>query len=149
MKKIAVDIDNTICETTEHFGAVAEVYNKEVLHKDGPINYNRAIPRGDDWTEEEKRTAILLFGNGNRKCYREIAKLLNRSEWAVANFLRNYGYSYKLSKFWKDSEIEYLKNNYQSMTYQKMAEELGRTEKAVMAKAEKLGYQKKLKKNNM
>lgn len=53
MKKIAVDIDNTICETTEYFGAVAEAYNKEVLHKDGPINYNRAIPRGDDWTEEE------------------------------------------------------------------------------------------------
>jgi len=53
MKKIAIDIDNTICDTTDYFGKVAERFDKEVLHKNNVINYNRAVPRSDEWTEEE------------------------------------------------------------------------------------------------
>lgn len=55
MKKIAVDIDNTICETTEYFSKLALKFDREILHKNNIINYDRAIPRSDDWTEEETK----------------------------------------------------------------------------------------------
>lgn len=55
MKKIAVDIDNTICDTTEYFSMLAKKFDTEVLHKNNVINYDRAIPRSDDWTEEENK----------------------------------------------------------------------------------------------
>lgn len=54
------------------------------------------------------------------------------------------GYSYRLPQFWKGKEIKYLRENYENMTYSEIAEALGRTTKAIGAKAEELGYQKKL-----
>ena len=42
------------------------------------------------------------------------------------------------------SAYKYLRENYENMTYSEIAEELGRTTKAIGAKAEELGYQKKL-----
>ena len=51
--KIAIDIDNTICNTTDFFGPISEKYDKEVLHKNNVINYNKIVPRSDDWTKEE------------------------------------------------------------------------------------------------
>ncbi len=92
------------------------------------------------WTDEEKEKAIDMIKAG--KSYQEIAILLNRSEWSVANLVRNSGYSYSLPQFWKGSELKYLKDNYQNMTYQEIADELGRTVRAVESKAEELGYQK-------
>lgn len=94
------------------------------------------------WTEEEIKQAENLFKNG--KSYEEIAGIINRSVWAVANLLRNMGYSYNLPQFWKGRELKYLRENYENMTYSEIAEILGRTTKAVGAKAEELGYQKKL-----
>ena len=58
--------------------------------------------------------------------------------------LRNMGYSYMLPQFWKGKELKYLRENYENMTYSEIAEELGRTTKAIGAKAEELGYQKRL-----
>lgn len=97
------------------------------------------------WTEDEIKLAESLFKNG--KTYQEISSIIDRSEWAVANLLRNIGYSYMLPQFWKGKELKYLKENYQNMTYQEIAEELGRTTKAISAKAEEMGYQKTLIKN--
>lgn len=94
------------------------------------------------WTEEEIKQAEKLFKSG--KGYLEIAEIINRSEWAVANLLRNMGYSYMLPQFWKGKELKYLRENYENMTYSEIAEELGRTTKAIGAKAEELGYQKRL-----
>ena len=94
------------------------------------------------WTEDEIKKAESLFKNG--KTYQEISSIIDRSEWAVANLLRSLGYSYMLPQYWKGKEIKYLRENYQDMTYQEIAEELGRTTKAISVKAEELGFQKKL-----
>ncbi len=106
--------------------------------KENPLWYRK-------WTEEEIRQAESLFKAG--KNYSEIAKIINRSEWAVANLLRNMGYSYMLPQYWKGKELKYLRENYETMTYSEIAEVLGRTKKAVSFKAEELGYQKKLTKS--
>lgn len=99
------------------------------------------------WAEEEIKQAENLFKSG--KNYLEIAEIINRSEWAVANLLRNMGYSYILPRYWKGKEIKFLRQNYQNMTYAEIAEELGRTTRAIEAKAEQLGYQKKLVKSKI
>ena len=93
-------------------------------------------------TEDEKKQVENLFKSG--KDYLGIAEIINRSEWSVANLLRKMGYSYMLPQFWKGKELKYLKENYKDMTYSEIAEELGRTTKAIGAKAEELGYQKRL-----
>lgn len=49
-----------------------------------------------------------------------------------------------LPQYWKGKELKYLKENYQNKTYSEIAEELGRTTKAIGAKAEEMGYQKRL-----
>ena len=103
--------------------------------KENPLWYRK-------WTEEEIKQAGNLFESG--KSYVEIARIINRSEWSVANLLRNMGYSYMLPQFWKGKELKYLRENYENMTYSEIAEVLGRTSKAVGAKAEELGFQKRL-----
>ena len=101
--------------------------------KENPLWYRR-------WTEEDIKQAEYLFKKG--KNYEEISKELDRSEWAVANLLRNMGYSYMLPQYWKGKEIKFLRENYKNMTYSEIADELGRTKKAIGAKAEELGFQK-------
>ena len=93
------------------------------------------------WTDDEINKAIDLFNMG--KSYEEIAKELNRGEMAVKYTLRQKGYSYMLPQHWKGYEFKYLKDNYLTMTYQEIANHLGRTAKAVAAKAEELGYVKR------
>ncbi len=53
MSKIAIDIDNTICNTSDFFGKMAENYDINVLHKNNVINYDRIVPRSDNWSKEE------------------------------------------------------------------------------------------------
>ena len=53
MNKIAIDIDNTICNTSTFFGVMAEDYDRNVLHKNNVIHYDKVIPRSDDWSKEE------------------------------------------------------------------------------------------------
>ena len=61
----------------------------------------------------------------------------------VANVLRNLGYSYTMPIFWTGKELKFLKDNYDKLTYEEISNILGRTTKAVSAKAEELGYQKR------
>lgn len=103
--------------------------------KENPLWYRR-------WTEEDILEVELLFKKN--KNYQEIAEVVERSEWAVANILRNMGYSYRLPMFWKGSEFKYLRENFQNLTHAEMAQELGRTTKAVSAKCEELGYLKRV-----
>ena len=104
-------------------------------HQENPLWYRK-------WSDEDVQMAETLFKN--QKSYEEIATRLNRSPGSVAILLRNMGYSYRLPQFWKGNELKYLRDNYQNMTYQEIADELDRTVKAVGAKAGELGYQKKL-----
>lgn len=53
MKKIAIDIDNTICNTSDFFGPLATHYDREILHKNSNIDYNKILPRSPEWTKEE------------------------------------------------------------------------------------------------
>ena len=78
--------------------------------------------------------AETLFKSG--KNYEEIAKIINRSQWSVANLLRNTGYSYALPQYWKGKELKFLRENYQNMSYKEIDEILGRTTKAIGTKAE-------------
>ena len=102
--------------------------------EENPLWYRR-------WTEEEINTIESLFKIG--KTYEEIGVIMNRSEWSVANTLRNLGYSYRIPKYWKGSELKYLQENYKELSYKEIAKKLGRTEKAISAKIAELGYQKK------
>ena len=52
-KKIAIDIDNTICHTSDFYGELAIKYDREVLHKNSVINFDKVVPRSDSWTKEE------------------------------------------------------------------------------------------------
>lgn len=53
MNKIAIDIDNTICNTSDFFGNLAIKYDREVLYKNNDINFDKVVPRSDNWTKEE------------------------------------------------------------------------------------------------
>ena len=106
--------------------------------KENPLWYRK-------WSEDEIKQAENLFKAG--KNYLEIALCINRSEQAVANLLRNMGYSYRLPQFWNGKELKYLKENYEKMAYLEIAQTLGRTTKAIGSKALELGYQKRLTKS--
>ncbi|MEG2232594.1 MAG: hypothetical protein RRY16_01320 [Bacilli bacterium] len=94
------------------------------------------------WTEEETQLAENLLMQGYD--YEQISLQVNHSPVGVAYKLRELGYSYRLPQFWKGQELKFLRENYEDMTYTEIAEELGRTTKAIGAKAEELGYQKRL-----
>ena len=96
------------------------------------------------WTDEEISKVEMLFNEG--KNYVEISDIIRRSEGSVANLLREMGYSYSLPRYWKESELEFLRENYLKMEYSEIAEILGRSIKAVQAKAEGMGYKKRLEK---
>lgn len=63
MSKIAIDIDNTICNTSDFFGPIAENYDRTVLHKNNVINYDKIVPRSDDWSKEELSYFVENFFN--------------------------------------------------------------------------------------
>ena len=53
MKKIAIDIDNTICETSTFLGVLAEKFDKEVLHQNNKMDYSKIVPISENWTKED------------------------------------------------------------------------------------------------
>ena len=63
MNKIAIDIDNTICNTSDFFGSIAENYDRNLLHKNNVINYDKIVPRSDDWSKEELAYFIENYFN--------------------------------------------------------------------------------------
>ena len=94
------------------------------------------------WTEEEKSKATSYIKQ--RKSYKEIADLLDKSECAVMNFLINEGYGYYVPFYWSSEEIRYLRENYKDKTYKEIGDYLSRSEKATSEKVRQLGYSKKL-----
>ena len=104
---------------------------------ENPLWYRR-------WSDSDIKTAEQLFKI--KKTYKEIAEIVDRSEWSVANLLRDLGYIYKMPKYWTGKEIKYLRENYQTMSYDDIAKELNRTSKAIEAKALELGYKRRIKK---
>lgn len=102
--------------------------------KTNPLWYRR-------WTIKEKNHAMELLKSG--KNYDEIAARTNRTVQAVSYMLRSEGYSYRLNRYWKGQELKFLKDNFEIMKYSDIADSLGRTTKAVSAKAEEMGYQKR------
>ena len=53
MSKIAIDIDNTICNTSEFYGKMAVEYDRDILHKNSNINFNKIMPRSEEWSKDE------------------------------------------------------------------------------------------------
>lgn len=53
LMKIAIDIDNTICDTTAFFKEKTLKYDREILNKTNEIDLNKVIPRSKSWTIEE------------------------------------------------------------------------------------------------
>lgn len=99
------------------------------------------------WTDEEIELAKNLLLKGYN--YEDIAKQVNHTACAVSYKLRELSLSYKLSRYWKSSELKYLRENYEKMTCSEIGENLGRTGKAVSSKAQELGYQKKITKKGV
>lgn len=63
MKKIAIDIDNTICETNKFYSKLALYYDREVLHKNSYFDFNEVVPLSPDWTKEELMNFIRDYFN--------------------------------------------------------------------------------------
>lgn len=94
------------------------------------------------WTSSDKTTAINYFKLGYS--YEDIAKLLNRSKWAVVNFLNHNDYRISDRLKWTKEELEYLRNNYLNMTYAEIASNLNRSINSVEYYIYKEGYSKRL-----
>ena len=70
------------------------------------------------WTREDIINAINYFKLGYSN--KDIAKLLNRSERAVAKYLKNEGYNTR-SRKWTEEDEAFLVNNYEEMTKKEIA----------------------------
>lgn len=92
------------------------------------------------WTNDEIKLATDLLKIGYD--YELIAERLHRTPGSVAYKLRSLGYSYRLSKYWKGTEIKYLKEHYEDMTNEEIADHLNRSSKAIESKAGELGVNK-------
>lgn len=92
------------------------------------------------WTNDEIKLATDLLKIGYD--YELIAERLHRTPGSVAYKLRSLGYSYRLPKFWKGTEIKYLKEHYEDMTNEEIADHLNRSSKAIESKAGELGVSK-------
>ena len=107
---------------------------KKDLEED-PLWYRRWTPG-----EVEELKWMLLV---EKKEYSEIATSLRRSESSVARVARELGLQYRLPKYWKGEELLYLKDNCQDLTYDEMANHLGRSETAVKRKVYEMKYLRK------
>lgn len=93
------------------------------------------------WTDEEIQKVEQLYKNG--MSYLQISKEVNRTKNAVGILLRKMGYTYTLPNFWTEEETEYLKNNYENMTYQDIADSLGKTHSSVSHKVIRMGFKRR------
>lgn len=93
-----------------------------------------------EWSINEVQKAIDIFNH--KKSYQAVAEELNRPIGEVKRVLRENGFSYTLPSFWKSSELKFLKDNYQTMTYKEIGKHLNRSEKSVSKVARILGYKK-------
>ena len=108
------------------------------------------MPGNVRWSGEELRLLEDLYKTADMAALRE--KLPNRSAKAIATMASKLkagtepGPASKRPWTWTQEEIEFLKNNYRSMDYPELEEQLHRTRKAIDCKVAQLGLKRKLKK---
>lgn len=105
------------------------------------------------WTEQEEQTLIQLYSNHSNK---HISQILNKTKASVDQKASNLGLkkssthrkkvsllnNQKKRHAWTDDEITYLKKNYESQSYEAIADSLQRTANAVSQKARQLCLKK-------
>ena len=98
------------------------------------------------WTEEEinylKKEYSKLSGKKITNVAERIAKKINRKPSAIRNKAYNLGITHR-GKYYTEEEIEFLKNNYNSMTYTDMAFILKKDNSNICRKCKELGLTKK------
>ena len=131
--KIAIDIDNTICDTTNFFKELSIRYDREVLHKNNDIDFSKVVPRTTNWTNEELDYYIKNIFNKEainipikRDVSYYIQELKNKGYYII--FITNRGikdddYTDRIvEEFLKKNDIPYdeiitkAKNKYQYLT---------------------------------
>ena len=136
MKEYQNEWDSRNLETNafgEEFEWLVEKRKRDI--EENPLWYRR-------WTEteiEEIKWLLLV----EKKNYKEIAQIVNRKESSIARLLRGLGYQYRLPQYWKGKELLFLKEHCGELSYQEMADYLGRSERAVKTKIYQMGYHKK------
>ena len=91
MSKIAIDIDNTICNTSDFFGPIAEKYDRTILHKNNAINYDKIVFRSDNWWKdyairnceeavEKTKIKVIMIETNKTKDYNN-DKIFKTSNW--------------------------------------------------------------------
>lgn len=99
------------------------------------------------WSEDEELVLESFLINPDGDNFKSIADLLERSENSVRNKarrLRNEN-SYLRNRFQRKfamSEVQFIKDNYNTMSAKAIATRLRRTPKTVMNKANELGIRK-------
>lgn len=93
------------------------------------------------WSDNEKEIILKYYEN---MPIEEVMMLLpNRTKDSIKAFAKRYNllsYNFKNNNIWKDDEINYIKNNWELLPDKIIADNLGRTFRAVKAKREELGF---------
>lgn len=95
------------------------------------------------WTDEENKKLIEMHSKG-ATAY-DIGKALNKSGHSIDGRIKNIGNEASMSGRWTESEILYLKNNWESLDINSIANNLGRTYFSVRKKASRLELQNEYK----
>ena len=93
------------------------------------------------WSDNEKEIILKYYEN---MPIEEVMMLLpNRTKDSIKAFAKRHNllsYNFKNNNIWKDDEINYIKNNWELLPDKIIADNLGRTFRAVKAKREELGF---------
>lgn len=104
--------------------------------------------KGKRWTEDDDiYLAYFVFGFEDGDRVHDAAEFLNRSHAATIQRIRylrkrNIDDVPKIRKKWSEKEINFLKEHFHHMTYEDIAERLGRTRFAVASEVAVLGLRK-------
>lgn len=130
--------NKTFSEMAKHIGcSITTVQNRARL-----LGFEVEKKTARRWNEEEIELLKIMAPKYLNKT---IARKLNRSVNELNKKARELGIDLIFKRpVWKKWKVKFLRENYENMTYSEIAEELGRTTKAIGAKAEELGYQKRL-----
>ncbi len=103
------------------------------------------LPKSNNWTEEEINKLKELADKYN---YKDIAKLLNKSEKSVYFKARNLNIELiKDSKVWTKEEEDLLAELWGTRILDTLAKKFNRTPRAIVVKAEKMGLGPMIKNN--
>ncbi|OQY09293.1 MAG: hypothetical protein B6I28_03370 [Fusobacteriia bacterium 4572_132] len=100
------------------------------------------------WTNEEIN---FLKENGEKMSAKTISNFINKGRSSIVEKRNLLGIVYinkGAGKKWKEEEIEFLKKNYEEMTYEELGKKISRTKSSVSRKVISLGLKKVKRKNN-